>query len=180
MRGIICSGFGGQGVLTLGLIIANTAMLGGNEVTWIPAYGAEMRGGTANCSVKISDEAIASPYVNKIDVLVAMNDPSLKRFEKDVLPGGTIIVNTSIMKEKVSRNDVKVIEVKANEIAASLNNPRAINLIVLGTFVGATGLFTEDEMARGIEKYFEKKKIDNTLNLKAYSEGFAVGEAQKG
>lgn len=179
MTGIICSGFGGQGVLTLGLIIANTAMLGGNEVTWIPAYGAEMRGGTANCSVKISDEPIASPYVNQIDVLVALNDPSLKRFQKDVLPGGTIIVNSSIVKEKITRADVKIVEVKANDIAASLNNPRAINLIVLGTFVGATGLFTKEEMATGIEKYFEKKKIDNTLNLKAYSEGFAVGEAQK-
>lgn len=180
MTGIICSGFGGQGVLTLGLILANTAMLAGNEVTWIPAYGAEMRGGTANCSIKISDEMIASPYVNKLDVLVAMNEPSLKKFEKDVVPGGMIILNSSIVKEKVSRSDVKVVSVDANAIATSLNNPRAINLIVLGTFVGATGLFTKDEMADGIEKYFEKKKIDNTLNLKAYNEGFAIGEAQKG
>lgn len=179
MTGIICSGFGGQGVLTLGLILANTAMLGGNEVTWIPSYGAEMRGGTANCSIKISDEPIASPYVNKIDVLVAMNEPSLKKFEKDVAPGGMIIINTSIVKEKVSRSDVKVVNVDANDIANALNNQRAVNIIVLGTFVGATGLFTKDEMAQGIEKYFEKKKLDNSLNLKAYSEGFAVGEAQK-
>ncbi|HCU07820.1 MAG TPA: oxidoreductase [Clostridiales bacterium] len=180
MTGIICSGFGGQGVLTMGLILANTAMLAGNEVTWIPSYGAEMRGGTANCSIKISDEPIASPYVNKIDVLIAMNEPSLKKFENDVVPGGMIIVNTSIVKEKVGRSDVKIVEINANDIAVELNNPRAVNLIVLGTFVGATGVLTKDDMSNGIVKYFEKKKIDNTLNLKAYEEGFAVGEAQKG
>ena len=139
-----------------------------------------MRGGTANCSIKISDEPIASPYVNKIDVLIAMNEPSLKKFENDVVSGGMIIVNTSIVKEKVGRSDVKVVEINANDIAVELNNPRAVNLIVLGTFVGATGVLTKDDMSNGIEKYFEKKKIDNTLNLKAYEEGFAIGEAQKG
>lgn len=180
MTGIICSGFGGQGVLTMGLILANTAMLAGNEVTWIPSYGAEMRGGTANCSIKISDEPIASPYVNKIDVLIAMNEPSLKKFENDVVPGGMIILNTSIVKEKPTRSDVKVVEIAANDIAVELNNPRAVNLIVLGTFVGATGVLTKEEMSTGIEKYFEKKKIDNSLNLQAYEKGFAVGEAQKG
>jgi len=180
MTGIICAGFGGQGVLTMGLILANCAMLAENEVTWIPSYGAEMRGGTANCSIKIGKEPIASPYINKTDVLIAMNEPSLKKFENDVISGGTIIVNSSIVKEKIKRSDVRVINVDANEIAINLNNLRAVNLIVLGTFAGATGLFTKDEMANGIENYFSKKKIDNTLNLKAYSEGFAVGEAQKG
>ena len=180
MAGIICAGFGGQGVLTMGLILANCAMLAENEVTWIPSYGSEMRGGTANCTIKISKEAIASPYVKKIDVLIAMNEPSLKKFENDVISGGTIIVNTSIIKAKVERSDVRVINVEANDIAVKLNNSRAVNLIVLGTFAGATGLFTKDEMANGIENYFSKKKIDNSLNLKAYSEGFAIGEAQKG
>jgi len=180
MTGIICSGFGGQGVLTMGLILANTAMLIGNEVTWIPSYGAEMRGGTANCSVKISDEPIASPYVNKIDVLIAMNEPSLKRFEKQVVPGGTIILNTSIVKQKVSRTDVKVVEVAANDIAAELNNLRAVNLIVLGTYIGVSGIMTKQQMADGILAYFEKKNIDHNLNIKAYEKGYEIGEAQKG
>src|SRR5665647_1267652 len=117
MTGIICAGFGGQGVLTMGLILANCAMLAENEVTWIPSYGAEMRGGTANCSIKIGKEPIASPYINKTDVLIAMNEPSLKKFENDVISGGTIIVNSSIVKEKIKRSDVRVINVDANEIA---------------------------------------------------------------
>jgi 2-oxoglutarate ferredoxin oxidoreductase subunit gamma len=179
MTGIICAGFGGQGVLTTGLILANCAMLAGSEVTWIPAYGAEMRGGTANCSIKISNEPVASPYVNKLDVLIAMNEPSLRKFENDVVSGGTIIVNSSIIKGKIARSDVHVVTVDANDIAVKLNNPRAVNLIILGVFAGSTGLFTKEEMSNGIENYFSKKKIDNTLNLKAYGEGFAVGEAQK-
>lgn len=180
MTGIICSGFGGQGVLTMGLILANTAMLVGNEVTWIPSYGAEMRGGTANCSVKISKNPIASPYVNKIDVLIAMNEPSLNRFESQVVPGGTIILNTSIVKQKVTRTDVKVVEVAANDIAAELNNLRAVNLIVLGTFVAVTDVMTKKDMSDGILKYFEGRNIDHDLNIKAYEKGYEAGEAQKG
>src|SRR6056297_2599678 len=117
MLNIICAGFGGQGVLTAGLILAKTAMDNDKNVTWIPSYGSEMRGGTANCNVKIYDDKISSPFVKKIDILIAMNKPSIIKFEPKVRPGGMIISNKSIVTGWNFREDIKIVEVEATAIA---------------------------------------------------------------
>ena len=114
---ILLAGFGGQGILFTGKVIAYSGLMEGKEVSWLPSYGPEMRGGTANCSVCLSDAAIGSPLVTNPDVLVAMNLPSLDKFENDVVPGGIIIVDSSIIKKKVERTDVKTIYIPASNIA---------------------------------------------------------------
>jgi 2-oxoglutarate ferredoxin oxidoreductase subunit gamma len=114
---IFIAGFGGQGILLIGQMLAYTAMLEGREVSWMPAYGPEMRGGTANCTVVISDKPIASPIVTSVDVLLVMNGSSLDKFTDMVVPGGTIIVNSGIVSKKVERTDVKAIYVDCNSIA---------------------------------------------------------------
>ena len=107
MTNLVCAGFGGQGVLTAGLIIAKTGMDIGKNVVWIPSYGSEMRGGTANCNVKISEEEIASPFIRSIDVLLALNEPSVDKFQGSIAPGGTMIINSSIVKRKTSQRKTK-------------------------------------------------------------------------
>ena len=132
MHKIVLAGFGGQGVLSLGQILAYAAMAEGKEVTWLPSYGPEMRGGTANCSVIIADKPIASPIVSNPTLLVAMNGPSLDKFADKVTPGGVILVNSSLIAQKVERKDVRVYYVPANEMALDLGTAKAANIIMLG------------------------------------------------
>ena len=121
MTNLVCAGFGGQGVLTAGLIIAKTGMDIGKNVVWIPSYGSEMRGGTANCNVKISEEEIASPFIRSIDVLLALNEPSVDKFQGSIAPGGTMIINSSIVKREKFRPDIHVYAVEATGLAAELS-----------------------------------------------------------
>ena len=132
------AGSGGQGALTIGQMIAKAAMDEGNEVTWLPSYGPEMRGGTANCTVIISDKRISCPLINDADVMVAMNLPSLRKFESMVNPGGVIFINSSIVPETSSRTDVRVIEIPANDKAAEIGNSRAANIVMLGAILAET------------------------------------------
>ena len=134
----IFSGFGGQGVLMMGYVLAVAAMNEGMNVTYLPTYGAEVRGGTANCTVLLSDEPIGSPVVDNPTALVAMNLPSLDRFEKIVDETGIIVVNSSLITRPIGRNDVRAICVPANEIAVSLGNSRSANMVALGAVVKAT------------------------------------------
>ncbi len=122
----IFAGFGGQGVLSMGLNLAQAALLEGKSLTYLPAYGAEMRGGTANCTVAISDEEIASPVASSPDFLVAMNEPSLTRFQNQVQSGGLFFINSSLIETAVSRGDVDVIEVPANDMAEELGNLKGV------------------------------------------------------
>ena len=119
------AGAGGQGALAIGQMIAKAAMDEGLEVTWLPSYGPEMRGGTANCTVVVSDRPISCPLINDADVLVVMNLPSLTKFQSMVVPGGTLFINSSLVPETSNRDDIKVIEVPANEKASELGNERA-------------------------------------------------------
>lgn len=169
---IISAGFGGQGVLTAGLILAKVAMDSGKNVTWIPSYGSEMRGGTANCNVKIGDEEIASPFVKNIDVLIAMNAPSIDKFESKIKPGGTMIVNSSLVKDRTYRDDIRVVEVPANDIAQSANNPRGLNIAILGAFIKVSGLMGKEEFAKGIDDFFSGKGITNKANQACYEMGY--------
>ena len=171
---IICAGFGGQGVLTAGLIIGKTATEKGNNVTWIPSYGSEMRGGTANCNIKISDKKISSPFVNDIDILVVMNQPSVDKFEKNVKPGGLIVSNSSLIKTHKFREDVKLVEVDAIGVAESVGNGRAANLAMLGALSKAGFILDKETMVEGMNEFFESKGKNNPKNAavieKAYEE----------
>lgn len=140
MSEIICAGFGGQGVLVAGLIIANAAMEQGRYVTWYPSYGSEMRGGTANCNIKISDREIASPYAKKPDILFSMNEASVEKFEPSVRPGGVMLVNSSLTSAgRQYRRDIRVVPVPATELAAQLHNERGANIVMLGAMGAGHG-----------------------------------------
>jgi 2-oxoglutarate ferredoxin oxidoreductase subunit gamma len=138
-KSFVFAGFGGQGVILAGKLLAQAGTDYGLQVTWLPSYGPEMRGGTANCTVVLSDEPIGSPVVDNPSALVAMNLPSLNRFEKTVAEAGTILINSSLIARPTERDDVRVLRVQANDIAVSLGNPRAANMVALGAIVKATG-----------------------------------------
>ena len=132
---LLIAGFGGQGVLFMGKAAAETAMLTGKEVSWLPSYGPEMRGGTANCSVVVSDKPVASPLISVADTVLAMNLPSMLKFQSEVKPGGLLLVNSSIIEEKSNRDDCDVVYVPCNHIAEKIGNPRGANVVFLGAYV---------------------------------------------
>lgn len=176
---IICAGFGGQGVLTAGLILGKTGVDAGKNVTWIPSYGSEMRGGTANCNLKISDGKISCPFVKGIDVLLVMNMPSVTKFEKAVRPGGLIIVNKSLVKEHVFRSDVRVIDVDATAIADELGNPKGANIVMLGALATSDEIFDAETTRIGIEKFFLAKGKDNPKNNSCFEAGLKKARPYK-
>lgn len=137
-KSFVFAGFGGQGVILAGKLLAQAGADYGLQVTWLPSYGPEMRGGTANCTVVLSDEPIGSPVVDNPTALVAMNLPSLDRFEQTVAEAGTILLNSSLIDHPTQRNDVRVLSVPANDIAVSLGNSRAANMVALGAIIKAT------------------------------------------
>ena len=156
----IFAGFGGQGMLLIGKFLAMANMLEGKHVSWLPSYGPEMRGGTANCSVAVSDEPIGSPVVNHPDVLIAMNLPSLDKFEHTVKPGGLIVVNSSIIDRKVQRDDVKVVYCDAARIADEVKNPKGANVAILGAMMGAEPEDVEfDKMVEAIRLELGERKM---------------------
>ena len=173
MADMICAGFGGQGVLTMGLILAKIAMDEGKNVTWIPSYGSEMRGCTANCSVKITDGMVASPFIKHADIVIAMNQPSLDKFMPMLRPGGTLMVNTTIVKDAVRRDDIEVYGVDATEIAQQEQNARGANIVMLGALASAGKLLTHDVIEKGIEAFFASKGKHNPKNAACYERGFA-------
>lgn len=155
---IVVAGFGGQGVLSLGQFVAYAAMYEGMEVSWLPSYGPEMRGGTSNCSVVVSDRPIGSPIIATPDTLIAMNKPSLDKFVNKVKKGGLIIVNSSLIKDKVERDDVRVLYINANEIALEAGNAKTANIVVLGAFIKMTGILKAEDVKNTIEKIFAKDR----------------------
>ena len=154
IKKLFFAGSGGQGALAIGQLIAKAAMEEGNEVTYLPSYGPEMRGGTANCSVVVSDEPVGSPLVDNCDVLIAMNLPSLDKFEHTVKPGGLIVVNSSIIDRKVQRDDVRVVYCDAAHIAENVKNPKGANVAILGAMMGA------DENSVSVDKMVDAIKIE--------------------
>lgn len=169
---IICAGFGGQGVLTAGLIIARTGMTNDKNVTWIPSYGSEMRGGTANCHVKIGDKKIPSPFVTQADILMAMNTPSLEKFESLASQGALVVVNGSLVPaDRKYRSDLKVIRVDATAIAEGCSNPKGANIVMLGAMAGSGVLFDNVTFSEGIDSFFEEKKKNNPLNMSCFNAG---------
>lgn len=168
----IFAGFGGQGVLLMGQLLAYAGMLEDKEVSWLPSYGPEMRGGTANCSVVISDEPVASPVVTKASAVVAMNRPSLDKFEDAVLPGGMLFINSSIIDKKPERTDIKVYYVPCNEIAEELGNGRVANMVMLGAYIELTKCVDiESVLDALLHKLGEKKAHLIPLNREALNRG---------
>lgn len=156
---LIIAGFGGQGVLSMGKILAYSGVVQGLEVTWMPSYGPEMRGGTANCTVCISDKPIASPLVTTCDVLVAMNGPSLDKFEDMLVPGGHLFVNASVINYKARRTDVNVHYVDCTHIAEhEVGNGKTANMVMLGAIIRASGVVSLDIMDKVLAKTMTGKK----------------------
>jgi 2-oxoglutarate ferredoxin oxidoreductase subunit gamma len=170
---VIMAGFGGQGVVLMGTLLSYSAMVEGKHTTFFPSYGAEMRGGTANCSVVVSDEEIASPVVNQPDCVVAMNIASLEKFESRVRPGGMIFVNSSLIKRDVAREDVEEIRIPANDIAEDLGSSRAANMVILGSVLKKTGAVKVDAAIECLEKVLSERAMALLdVNKKALRKGF--------
>ena len=165
------AGFGGQGIMLMGQILAQAAMQAGFEVVWIPSYGPEMRGGTAYCTVVISDRPIGSPIIRNPKHLVAMNRPSLEKFAATVKPGGIIFINSSIISVEAGRDDVDVLKVPIIEIAKDLGNVKAANIVALAAFVVRSKIVDFDLLRQSVkEKFAEKEKLI-PINMKALEEG---------
>jgi 2-oxoglutarate ferredoxin oxidoreductase subunit gamma len=169
----IFSGFGGQGVMMMGISLANSGMNKGFHVTYLPAYGAEMRGGTANCTVAIADEEIASPVASEPNYLVVLNSPSLFTFQNKVTAEGTIFLNSSIINDRPHRHDVKVICVPCSDIAQELGNIRVANIIMMGAFIKITGIVSPEIYLNSLESIMgSRKKSLAEINRKAFAAGF--------
>lgn len=176
---MICSGFGGQGVLVAGMILADAGMEEGKNVTWYPSYGAEMRGGTANCNIKISEEEIASPYCHRLDILYTLNETAIDKFESQLKPGGILLVNSSLTREdRRYREDIKVIRVPATDISKELGNPRGTNVVMLGALAHASPDFDEEYMRGAIDTYFAKKGKVNPKNALCFDRGAEAAARQ--
>lgn len=168
----IFAGFGGQGMLLIGKFLAMACMLDGKHVSWLPSYGPEMRGGTANCSVIVSDLPVASPLVDQADVVVAMNRPSLDKFEHSVKPGGVLVINSSLIDRKAERDDIQVVYCDANRIAEEVGNPKGANVAILGALLAKAPVVDDDKMSEAIRiELGERKAKFLPGNMKALQAG---------
>ncbi len=178
-RNLMVAGFGGQGVMTMGKLLSQATCDSTDlNVTFFPSYGAAMRGGTANCYVVISDEEIGAPVSNSVDDLIVMNGPSLHKFLPNLKPGGTLFINSSIVKDPIDRDDIKVISVPVTEMALEMGNPRILNIIMLGAYIGYTNAVPPEVVTAGIHHKFEHKPKVIPLNDKAFETGIEIGKGQ--
>ena len=179
-RNLMVAGFGGQGVMTLGKFLADaTCSSTDMNVTFFPSYGAEQRGGTANCYVVIADEEIGAPMGDAMDDLIVMNDASLNKFLYKLLPGGTLYINSSIVTTEVTREDIKIVKAPVTELALELGNSKVLNIIMLGVYIGYTEVIPAEVVWNTIEHKLGKKPALLPLNKKAFEMGLAIGREQK-
>ena len=172
---IIISGFGGQGTLFAGQLLAYAAMDSGHYVTWIPSYGPEMRGGKARCTVVVSDEEIGSPLVRRPGAVIALNIPSMEAFEPAVKPGGVLVVNSSLVPQQSRRDDIRVIYAPASDMAIDLGNVRLANVICLAALVRATGVVSLEAVKRALDDHLpERHRRLLELNKEAMDKGAAL------
>ncbi|HNT76927.1 MAG TPA: 2-oxoacid:acceptor oxidoreductase family protein [Anaerolineae bacterium] len=155
---IIFSGFGGQGALFAGQLLAYAGMAEGRQVSWIPSYGPEMRGGTANCTVIVSDDEIGAPIIKNPTSAVVLNLPSMEKYEPLVKPGGVLVVNTSLVEVKSTRADLRVIYVPASDIAGELGNPRMANLVMLGALIAATDIVSLETVGQELGVHLSERQ----------------------
>ena len=174
---IIISGFGGQGTLFAGQLLAYAAMDSGRHVTWIPSYGPEMRGGKARCTVVVSDEEIGSPLVRRPSSAIVLNIPSMEAFEPAVKPDGVLVVNSSLVLQKSERTDIRAIHIPASDIATELGNVRMANVICLGALVQATGVVSLEAIAQALDDHLpERHRKLLGLNKEALRKGAALAK----
>jgi 2-oxoglutarate ferredoxin oxidoreductase subunit gamma len=172
---IIIAGFGGQGVLFAGQVLAYAAMDAGRHVTWIPSYGPEMRGGTANCTVIISDQPIGAPIVDRPDIAVVLNAPSFEKYEPLVKKGGLLVVNSAIITLRSQRDDIDVAYVPANHIAAELGSTKMLNMVVVGAVLGARPILNLDQVGRSLNEHLPASKQSLLeANIQGLQRGFAA------
>ncbi len=176
---IVFAGFGGQGVLFAGQILAFAGMDSGKEVTWIPSYGPEMRGGTANCTVIIADEEIGSPLVRNPRACVVMNLPSLDKYESTILPGGVLVVNSSLINRPIARADLITVMVPANEIAEVIGNRRLINMVALGALLEKLPVLPLEAIEQALEAHLpERHRSLLPANKQALRQGAACARGE--
>ena len=169
---LIIAGFGGQGVLSMGKILAYSGIMQDQEVSWMPSYGPEMRGGTANCTVIVSDDPIGSPVVDNPNELIVMNIPSLIKFENKVVKNGIIFINSSVVDREPERNDVDIVKIPANDIADKIGSVRVANMVVLGAYIAKTNAIKLETVLEALRKKLEGKSEELLiLNEKAIKEG---------
>lgn len=169
---IVVAGFGGQGVMAIGQLLTYAGMIENRHVSWLPSYGPEMRGGTANCNVIVSDEPIGAPVIEEANAAIVMNKPSLDKFENNVLKGGKLFINSSLIDKKVERDDIDVYYIPANEIANELGNDRVANMVILGAYLEATKLVKEESVLEAFTKVFGENKAHLLpLNKEAIEKG---------
>ena len=168
----IFAGFGGQGVLSMGRNLAQAAMLEGKSVTYLPAYGVEVRGGTANCTVAISDEEVASPVASSPEFVVILNQPSLVRFQNQLEPGGLLFVNSSLVEAEILRADIEVVRVPANSIAEKLRSPQSVNMVMLGAFTRKSNLVSLSTLIEVMSDALARKEKAVAINKKALMAGY--------
>ena len=169
---IVIAGFGGQGVLSMGMTLAYAGMVEDKDVSWMPSYGPEMRGGTANCTVILNDEKISSPIINSFDTAIILNQPSMVKFESTVNPGGQIIYESNNILSPPTRNDITVLNIPANLEAVKLNNKRVMNMIILGVYLGLNPVLKTESILKALEKVLpERHHHLIPLNKKALERG---------
>ena len=169
----LIAGFGGQGVLFAGKFMAYKGLLDGRQISRLPSYGPEMRGGTANCSVILSEDPIGSPIVTYPDVLIAMNLPSLDKYEKDVVPGGIIFVDSTLIERKVERKDVRVFYIPSTKLAQEIGAPSLANMVMMGKFIRESGAVSAEGIVDALKKVVSAKRADMLdINMKALETGY--------
>ena len=171
----IFAGFGGQGVMLMGQLLAYAGMYEGKHVSFFPSYGPEMRGGTANCSVVVSDDPVGSPVISEPDVVVAMNRPSMERFEAMLKPGGILFYNSSLIDVTPKRTDIKVVAIPANDIANEIGNTKVANMVIVGAIIKETNVVNPETAVSVLKKTFAGKKEELVLiNKTALEKGMAA------
>ncbi len=174
---IIIAGFGGQGVLTMGQILCYAGVIENKEVSWMPSYGPEMRGGTANCMVIVSDTPVSSPILTKFDTVIALNQPSLDKFETAVKPGGLLIYEASTILKPPARTDIEVVPIEAAIEATKLNNTKVMNMIILGAFLKKKPILSLESVIEGLKKVLpERYHKLIPLNKEAVEKGMELAE----
>ncbi|MFH0900150.1 MAG: 2-oxoacid:acceptor oxidoreductase family protein [Pseudomonadota bacterium] len=174
---VLFAGFGGQGIMLIGQMLAYAGMEEGKNVVWLPSYGPEMRGGTAYCTVVVSDRPIGSPIIDRPSTIAVLNRPSLEKFASRVRADGLLIINTSLIDIGTDRTDIRVINVPANQIALDAGTGKAANMAVLGAYVGGTGAVELETIRHQIRKHFSKKPQLVDLNLGVLERGHQLGQA---
>ena len=176
----IISGFGGQGTLFAGQVLAYSALDNDLQVTWIPSYGPEMRGGTASCTVVIADHEIGSPLVNKPDVAIVMNLPSLDKYETKMRSGGVLVANSSLINRELTRTDINSVFLPANEIAEKIGNARLANMVMLGGMLELVPVLTLEQVKQGLSEHIpERHRSTLPLNYEAMEMGATLAQEYK-